>query len=585
MKRQWSLVALVALAVGCDSVLGIEAGIPAPDAPEGPPAPAPPECVVDADCKVEEPACQSAASCTNGVCLFNDVPDGIAIPEQTVGDCSEEVCNGEGKTRFKDVPTDALDDGNACTADTCNGSTPVHTNICSCGDGKTTEALGEECDDGNTSSDDACSATCEEQRVLQVSQGVNTTCAVLSGGRVKCWGYNNYGHLGLGDKEHRGDNLDEMGANLPAVDLGPGQRAKAVTAGQFYECALLETGDVKCWGYSVGTGTCLSQMHGDEPNEMGTSLPPVNLGTGLKATAIDARFYTTCALLEGGAIKCWGYNDSGQLGLGDTQSRGAAGKCGMGDELPTIDLGTGYTATAIALGSRHACAIVSGKNGTVGQVKCWGDNSGGQVGLADTTKKLGDEPGEMGDALPYVCLGPQESAIAIAAGTYHTCVLLAPGRVKCWGKNDMGQLGLGHKNPVVQTCDAPYVNLGTNALATAITVGANQTCALLQGGKVKCWGINTMGSVGAGNPDVIYGDEPTDMGDALPYVNLGTGAVPFALSRAAGDTCALLTDGSIKCWGANINGSLGQGHTNPIGDQDDEMGNNLPTTTLFTDKW
>jgi alpha-tubulin suppressor-like RCC1 family protein len=113
---------------------------------------------------------------------------------------------------------------------------------------------------------------------------------MLNTGDVKCWGDNTQGALGLGDTNARGDGPNEMGANLPKVDLGSGLTATALAAGNLFNCAILNTNQVKCWGSNnfgqLGLGDTLDR--GDNPNEMGSNLAPVNLGTGLTPTAITA---------------------------------------------------------------------------------------------------------------------------------------------------------------------------------------------------------------------------------------------------------------------------------------------------------
>ncbi len=266
-----------------------------------------------------------------------------------------------------------------------------------------------------------------------ITAGDNHTCAILDDGTVKCWGGNSRGQLGLGDTANRGDGAGEMGDNLPAVNLGTGRTATAITAGDTHTCALLDNGTVKCWGDNgygqLGHGDTANR--GDDAGEMGDNLPAVNLGTGRTATAITAGSSHTCALLDNGTVKCWGDNGDGQLGLGDTADRGdGAGE--MGDNLPAVDLGTGRTATAITAGDDHTCALLD--NGTV---KCWGDNAYGQLGLGDTADR-GDDAGEMGDNLPAVDLGTGRTATAITAGDVHTCALLDNATVKCWGYNGHG---------------------------------------------------------------------------------------------------------------------------------------------------
>ena len=156
---------------------------------------------------------------------------------------------------------------------------------------------------------------------------------------VKCWGRNSYGQLGLGDRNDRGDGANEMGDNLPAVSLGTGRTAKAISAGGHHTCALLDDNSVKCWGgnsYQLGLGD--QNNRGDGANEMGDNLPAVNLGTGRTAKAIGVGFDHTCALLDDNSVKCWGGNSYGQLGLGDQNNRGD-GANEMGDNLPAVNLG------------------------------------------------------------------------------------------------------------------------------------------------------------------------------------------------------------------------------------------------------
>ena len=169
------------------------------------------------------------------------------------------------------------------------------------------------------------------------------TCAVLDDDSIKCWGSNYNGKLGLGDTNNRGDDWNEMGDNLLAVNLGTGRKVKAISAGRSHTCAILDDDSVKCWGYNyngqLGLGD--TNTRGDNWNEMGDNLPAVNLGTGRKAKAISAGGSHTCAALDDGSVKCWGYNN-GQLGIGYLNNRGDD-PYEMGDKLPLVALGTGRT--------------------------------------------------------------------------------------------------------------------------------------------------------------------------------------------------------------------------------------------------
>jgi alpha-tubulin suppressor-like RCC1 family protein len=421
---------------------------------------------------------------------------------------------------------------------------------------------------------------CYTTGVRQVDGGHFHTCALLSDGRVKCWGANYSGQLGLGNTEWRGDGPGEMGDTLPAVDLGTGKTAVQISAGYSHTCALLNDGKVKCWGANafgqLGLGNY--EYRGDGPDEMGDDLPAVDLGTGKTALQISAGLLHTCALLNDHKVKCWGPGAFGELGLGDSEWHGNE-PGDMGDNLPAVDLGTGKTAVQISTSRRHTCAILND-----GKVKCWGDNGYGQLGLGNQ-ETYGNGPGQMGDNLPAVDLGTGKIALQISAGYSHTCALLNDDSIKCWGSNGNGELGLDDTEGVGDGPDEmggilPAVDLGTGKTAVQISAGEGHTCAVLNDGSVKCWGHNGHGESGLGNQET-YGDEPSEMGDNLPTVTLGTDMTAVQISAGAHHVCAGLNDGKVKCWGYNSYGQLGLGNTENRGDQTGEMGNDLPTVSLF----
>ncbi len=163
-------------------------------------------------------------------------------------------------------------------------------------------------------------------------------------------------------------------------------------------CALLDNASVKCWGYGqtgqLGQGN--TNKIGDGANEMGDNLTSIDLGTGRTATAISAGNQHTCALLDNASVKCWGSGSSGMLGLGDTNNRGDSAN-EMGDNLTIVDLGTGRTAIAISASRHHSCALLDNA-----AVKCWG-SGGARLGQGNTDT-LGDNANEMGDNLPAIDL-------------------------------------------------------------------------------------------------------------------------------------------------------------------------------------
>jgi alpha-tubulin suppressor-like RCC1 family protein len=413
--------------------------------------------------------------------------------------------------------------------------------------------------------------------VTALFTGANRTCARFDSGKIKCWGRDNMGQLGLGDTIKRGDGAGEMGDKLPFVDLGAGTQVTGLAVGEFHTCALIDAGQVKCWGANESGQLGLGDQsnRGDKAGQMGEALPLVSLPAAT-VSELAAGNQHTCARFSSGKLACWGANGSGQLGLGDTSNRGdQPGE--MGDSLPLVDLGAGLMITHLATGSAHTCALLD-----TGQVKCWGSNKMGQLGLGDTLDR-GTMPGQMGDALPFVDLGTGQKATALAVGLAHSCALLDSGLVKCWGANDQGQLGLGDTTPrgdkAGQMGDAlPALDLGAGVLS--LRSGASHQCALLDGGQAKCWGANAQGQLGLGDKN-NRGDGPSEMATKLPAVALGADAL-LQIDAGQDHSGALFASGRVKCWGNNFSGELGLGDTVVRGDNAGEMGDNLPFVDLGT---
>jgi alpha-tubulin suppressor-like RCC1 family protein len=378
-----------------------------------------------------------------------------------------------------------------------------------------------------------------------------------------------------------------MGDNLNSIDLGSGRTATAIEAGKHHTCAILDNASIKCWGSNSSGQLGLGNTNnlGDASGEMGDNLPTVDLGTGITAKSITTGDSHTCAILDNSSIKCWGSNASGQLGLGDTSTRGD-GSGEMGDNLPTVDLGSGRTAKSIATGDSHTCAILDNS-----AIKCWGLNTTGQLGLGDTNNR-GDGSSAMGDTLPEVELGSGRTAKAIAAGDSHTCAILDNSAIKCWGRSDEGQMGKGGKNGSnFQIGDSSgemgdsltAIEIGTGRTATAISAGKYHTCTILDNSSIKCWGSNNTGQLGLGdtsNRGDLNSLGSSEMGDSLSVVDLGAGRTARGITAGDNQTCAILDNASIKCWGSNSAGQLGLGDTSNRGDGSGEMGDNLPVISL-----
>lgn len=350
---------------------------------------------------------------------------------------------------------------------------------------------------------------------VELGVGSVHACARLDDDRLKCWGSNDYGQLGLGDVQPRGATPGSMGAALPGLDLGVKGNSRRFNGGGFHTCSLFEAGPVlKCWGIAIATGLGDNLDRGGAPNQMGGSLPPVNLGAGAKPVQLALGNLHACARLDGGAVKCWGHNSFGQLGLGDVIWRGQSDAFTMGDVLPAVNLGSGRTAVHITAGYFHSCAVLDN-----GQVKCWGNNDNGQLGLGDGAQR-GIQPGQMGDALPPVDLGTGRRALLVESRGQSNCVLLDNRQVKCWGNNGKGQLGLGDSadrggqpGQMGDTLPSVDLNVKTNlGELTELSVGGTHACVRYSLGAVRCWGEG--GALGVGD-NINRGDQPGQMGAQL----------------------------------------------------------------------
>jgi alpha-tubulin suppressor-like RCC1 family protein len=404
----------------------------------------------------------------------------------------------------------------------------------------------------------------------RVGSGADYSCAIRTDGVVKCWGRNDRGQNGVGNTEAHGDEPNEMGDKLAAVDLKA--RAVSLAVGWYHACALLEGGAVKCWGSNNSGQLAVGDTRdrGVKPGEV-SALAAIDLGHDRPVVAIAAGDGFNCVAFDDGRLKCWGQNDLGQLGLGDREGRGDAPN-EMGARLPFVDLGQGARVKGISLGSGHACAVL-----TDGRVKCWGGAAEGQLGLGDTRLR-GTLPADTGDGLAAVDLGKGARAVAVALGAYHSCAVLDDGRAKCWGNSERGQLGLGDTTTrgaaAGQMGDAlPAVDLGGRRVKELSSL-YDHTCAIVDDDSLRCWGWNKDGQLGLGDTK-DRGSQPNQMGTKLPRVDLGTGRSLRSLGIGWDHSCALLDDGNFKCWGLNGAGYLGQGDTKTRGSAPGQMGDAL----------
>ncbi len=250
-------------------------------------------------------------------------------------------------------------------------------------------------------------------------------------------------------------------------------------------------------------------------------------GARLDLQRIAASFHHTCSVFDDGTVHCWGANDRGQLGDGTVSVF----------KSPPVQVSGVFSAYSVAVGFGHSCALRS-----PGVVSCWGDNGSGQLGNGTFTNSL--------TAVPVKSL---ESVKAIAAGSLHTCALRSDGTVWCWGNNANGSLGAGLSATVVAT----PVKAQLTSQAVAITAGTSHTCAVLVDGSAQCWGANSDGQLGnSTNTDRRVPVTVNVFGTPLKNV--------IDITAGSAHTCALLSTGTMDCWGRGTSGQLGNGNTTSL---------------------
>lgn len=411
----------------------------------------------------------------------------------------------------------------------------------------------------------------------------DSSCAIYTDGSLRCWGANDQGQLGLGDNRARGGQAADMGSGLIALPLPQAVQVQELQ-GNSTICARSQEDELFCWGDN--THGQLGQGHndslGDAPKEVGKYMTSVPLGPNLKVHDYCVGGGHLCAIVGDGQVKCWGRNDQGQLGLGHTQNLGAK-RNQMGANLPFVDLGKHHQGEArkakkISCGQRHSCVLT-----TENKVLCWGANRLGQLGNG-STETIGDAADEMGDNLKAAAFTMRGEVLDLQSGDQHNCILMQAGSVHCWGANQQGQLGLGHRNAIgAEASDLPQlfsgIDLGSTTPVVQITTGKTHSCARTQDGALRCWGDNRLGSVGAG-PVADLGGEESQMGDSLPKLSLGASFVATEVSTGHAHSCALDASAQVRCWGSNQQGQLGLGDLLDRGKEASQMGDALPAPRL-----
>jgi Regulator of chromosome condensation (RCC1) repeat/Repeat of unknown function (DUF5648) len=333
-----------------------------------------------------------------------------------------------------------------------------------------------------------------------ISGGSNYNCALQRAeGNVLCWG-DGATVVGI------------LGGPQRTPTAVPGlSRIVALGSGFSQHCVLDATGRVQCWGDNFYGAV-------GHPDTSLRSFTTPHTVTGVPGAAIEVYSAPygdhSCAISTAFTAHCWGRNQRGQLGSGVSAGFSTT---------PVAIAGLGAVA-ALALGAEHTCAVT-----LAGAVRCWGRNREGQLGNAGTTNSpaVVDVQGLAG------------SVRAVAAGYFHSCAVLADGRVKCWGSNEYGELGGGAATGSGAFSSVP-VDVAGITDAVDVVAGRYFSCALRASGGVRCWGDNTNSALGNGSASIRFAT-PTDV--------LGLSAPAIALTGGAYNPCAVLVTGAVQCWG------------------------------------
>jgi alpha-tubulin suppressor-like RCC1 family protein len=482
--------------------------------------------------------CSNASACTDDLCLpISGTRSACTVSCATSADCiagwtcstiggqtakacqctaSPEICDGKDND-CDGIVDDVLPTDLACASSigagyVCSGGSCTCGQVCgvACADTRNDPSNCGGCGNACATGVNCLLSSCGGKTAVALGVGSASACAVLSTGGVACWGNNSYGQLGSGAPE----SFSSVGSAIPVAVVNLAGSAKTVIGGLRNQCAVLTDGRVECWGSNQ-----YGQLNNGTTSDSSYAVP-----TFSTATAVTAGLFHVCALLPAGTVECWGDNSSGQLGSGSTSS--SSGPV----TLPGLT-----NISAITAGDSHTCALVSD-----GTVKCWGDNSYGQLALSTTTAQ---------SSTPVTVAGVT-NAIAISAGTDHTCAVIKGGTVRCWGDNSQGQLGNGSAMSSGTPVPTLPVDVSNLTDATAVSGGYSTTCALRSSGSVQCWGADSTVS------------------SSVPVTVSGLSGVT-AIGSGEGVHCALKSDGTVSCWGDNSAGELGNGTTNssttPVG--------------------
>lgn len=418
-------------------------------------------------------------------------------------------------------------------------------------DGATPDAsdAGDGVDAGDAGLDADAGPDVELAPLSRLTLGGGNNCLRSETGLLRCWGNNYIGGLGVlydPDNEDVGNEPGDF--PLPDAQFLPAGRTivqASLGAGgaDAFGCAVDDLGAVRCFG--SGTYVFGSEDYvflGDEPTDY--PIAPLDLGGPARQVVCGADH--ACALLMDGTVRCWGSNNTGELGNGSLDPIFA---------LPPPPVPTPPGVVRLYAGPGSTCALTRS-----GAVHCWGANTNGSFARG-ITSQVGGAPGEMPP--PASAFGGPVKDLAV--GFDHVCAVLVSGEVRCAGSNASFELGvLSLDGPLGDApTEIPLAPANKGAAAVQVAVASGTTCVRSEGGAVACFGSNDGGRA-ASLADAVAGDRSSEL--PRPPIDLGEPALEIA--GGANHFCALLANDRVRCWGPNGNAQLGNGTSVSVGDNE-----------------
>ncbi len=350
------------------------------------------------------------------------------------------------------------------------------------------------------------------------------------------WGAGSFGQLGTGNDVP----TNRTPVAVTATGVMDGQSLVELAAGTNHSLARAASGRILAWGSNgsgrLGDGTTTSSNLPVEVDATGEL-------AGKQVVAVAAGDFHSLALTADGLVTGWGFNSTGQLGTGGTQSSSTPAAVSHDGVL------AGKNVVAIAAGQRHSVALLSD-----GSIAAWGSNSSGQLGTGNYSTAT----------IPVAVLGngtlTGKTVVAIAAGANHTLALTADGRVFSWGSNQYGQLGMGSSYPSSSNSPVPIAGGGwiDGQAAIAIAAGASHSLALTADGKVYAWGLGNQGQLGTGNSFSTPYPESVDTSGVLSEKTV------VSISAGGSHSLAIDSNGNGYSWGLNSSGQLGNNSSSSV---------------------